>query len=212
MRSREQPSGSTTRRGGAVEPVDQRRLAGIGFTDHAIERFAQRAGLETTSRARVEPVIRDLLLQEGVVTTGQPRWARSQNTAELYLQLGEWMLFVLRPDRQRPGGFTAVTVVNGPAGNDWATALRRGYVLTPPPPCYEALPPRQVGLARCIGFVLAERRTGDRSGRLLAQVVSTYRQRRTAQERERERVAAANRATQDEYEAARSRARQSRER
>jgi hypothetical protein len=209
MRSCEQPSRSRTPLGDEVEAVDQRWLAGIGFSDHAIERFAQRAGLDTASRARVEPVIRDLLLQEGVVTTRQPRWARSQNTTELYLQLGDWMLFVLRPDRQRAGCFTAVTVVNGPADNDWVTALRRGYIVTPPPPRYEALPPRRVSLIGCVRFVLAERR-GDRRGRLLAQVVSTYRERRTAQDSEREGVAAANRAKRDEYEATRARARQRR--
>jgi hypothetical protein len=212
MRSREQPSRPRTRLDDEVEPVSQRSLAAVGFSDHAIERFAQRAGLDTASRARVEPVIRDLLLQEDVVTTRQPRWARSQNTAELYLQLGEWMLFVLRPDRQRPGCFTAVTVVNGPVDNDWATALRRGYILTPPPRRYRALPPRRVSLIGCIRLVLAERRTGDHRGRLLARLVSTYRERRTAQERERERVAAANRAKRDEYEAARAHARQARSR
>jgi hypothetical protein len=189
--------------------VDRRTLAGIGFSDDAIERFAERAGLDTTSRARIEPAIRDLLPQEGVVTTQQPRWARSQNTAELYLQLGDWMLFVLRPDRQRSGCFTAVTVVNGPADDDWAAALRCGYVLTPPPR-YQALPPRCTSLAECIAFVLAERRAGGRRGSLPSQVVSTYRERRAVQERERVRVALPPTAKRDGYEQARGRARRSR--
>jgi hypothetical protein len=122
------------------------------------------------------------------------------------------MLFVLRPDRQRSRCFTAVTVVNGPADNDWATALRRGYILTPPPPRYQTLPPRRTSLAECIRFVLAERRAGGRRGSLPAQVVSTYRERRAVQERERARVAGANRAKRDEYEEARGRARQTHKR
>jgi len=185
-------------------------LAGVGFTDHAIDRFAERAGLGTAARPRVEPVIQDLLLQEGFITTEQPRWARSQNTAECYLQLGDWMLFVLRADRRRPGCFTAVTVVNGPADNDWAMALRRGYILTPSPPRYEPLPPVRVSLVGCIRVVLAERSERGRGGSLIPRVFSTYRERRSAAGLERARVAKVNRAARDEYEAARARARESR--
>ncbi len=61
----------------------------IGFTDHAIKRFAYRAGLASTARAGVEPIPPDLLSQEGSITLAPPHWARSQNTAELYLQLGD---------------------------------------------------------------------------------------------------------------------------
>jgi Zn-dependent protease with chaperone function len=45
-----------------------RVVSSVGFSDHAVQRFAERAGLGTTLRARVEPIIRDLLLQEGFVT------------------------------------------------------------------------------------------------------------------------------------------------
>ena len=60
-------------------------------------------------------VVRDLLRREGTVTTVRPSWSRSSNTADLYLQAGEWMLFILVKDpmapmavhlrhrRQRPG-------------------------------------------------------------------------------------------------------------
>jgi len=188
-------------------PVDQRILATVGFTDHAIERFAQRADLPATSRAHVEAVIRDLLLQEGVLTQEQPRWARSRNTAPLYLQLGDWMLFVLRPDPRRPGRHTAVTVVNGPATNDWATALRRGYITTPPPPQLRSLPPLRISLGRVIRDVLAERRAGTRRGHLPRQALATYRERRHEARNQRAAVADANQAAQVEYEAARARAR-----
>jgi len=189
------------------EPVDTRVLATVGFTDHAIERFAQRADLRATSRAHVEAVIRDLLLQEGVLTQEQPRWARSRNTAPLYLQLGEWMLFVLRPDPRRPGWHTAVTVVNGPATNDWATALRRGYITTPPPPQLRPLPPLTISVGRVIRDVLAERRAGTRRGHLPGQALATYRDRRRDARDHRAAVADANQAARVEYAAARARAR-----
>lgn len=105
-------------------------LAAIGFSDHAIERFAQRAGVTPTRRAIVEPLIRDLLLQEGTITASAP----------LYLQFGDCMLFVLRPGGRNPSRLVAVTAVNGPSHNDWVTALRRGRIGTPPPPRLKPLP------------------------------------------------------------------------
>lgn len=109
-------------------------LARVGFTDHAIERFAIRAGLTTSSRHIVEPIIRDLLLQEGLVVTERPRWARSRNTADLYLQLGEWMLFIGRRQSPQTPNFAIVTVINGREDTTWRQALRRGYIFTAPPP------------------------------------------------------------------------------
>lgn len=111
--------------------VDLELLNRVGFTDHAIERFATRAGLATGSRHIVEPIIRDLLLQEGLVVAKRPHWARSHNTADLYLQLGEWMLFIGR--REPESHYAIVTVVNGPEDTTWREALRRGYIFTPPP-------------------------------------------------------------------------------
>ncbi len=69
-------------------------------------------------RSSIEPIIRDLLLQEGIVTSRPPQWARSRNAAPCYLQIGEWMLFILRPDERRPGRYLAVTALNGPEAND----------------------------------------------------------------------------------------------
>lgn len=62
-------------------------LERCGFTNHAIERFAARAGLRTTNRQIIEPLIRELLLREGTVVSERPRWARSRNRADLYLHL-----------------------------------------------------------------------------------------------------------------------------
>jgi hypothetical protein len=108
-------------------------LEQVGFTDHALERFAARAGLATDSRAVLEPLIRRLLLREGAVVFERPHWARSRNTADVYLQLGEWMLFIGCRREEPRRGYAIVTVVNGPRGNDWSHAWRRGYVATPPP-------------------------------------------------------------------------------
>jgi hypothetical protein len=113
-------------------------LGQIGFTDHALNRFAGRAGLATSNRAVVEPIVRDLLLQEGLVVAARPHWAHSRNTADLYLQLGEWMLFIGCRQDQPDTPYAIVTVVNGPEENTWVIALRRGYIFTPPPP---SIPP-----------------------------------------------------------------------
>jgi hypothetical protein len=43
------------------------------------------------------------------------------------------MLFIACHDQLRPGRYSVVTVVNGPTGNDWRCAWRRGYISTPPP-------------------------------------------------------------------------------
>lgn len=119
--------------------VDRRLLACLGFTDHAVARFAERAGLPAAGRRRLEPVMRDLLLQEGRIVPERPRWARSRNEADVYLQVGEWLLFVCRASSRRLGDLSVVTVLNGPQGTTWQRAFERGLVRTPPP----ARPPRR---------------------------------------------------------------------
>ena len=73
-------------------------LRRVTFSKHAIERFADRAHIPLTSYREVELLIRDLLEEEGEVKTERPFWSQSSNTADLYLQAGEWMLFVLRAE------------------------------------------------------------------------------------------------------------------
>jgi hypothetical protein len=109
-----------------------RVLAHVRFSQHAIEQFATRAGVPLTSYGHVELLIRELLRREGKVTTERPFWSRSSNIADLYLQAGEWMLFILLRDRWLPWRYTCVTAVNGPQENSWENALRRGYIRTPP--------------------------------------------------------------------------------
>jgi hypothetical protein len=119
--------------GSATAPVDAELLARIGFTDHAIERFAQRAAVGTRSRHVIEPIIRDLLLVEGRVVPERPTWARSRRQADMLLQLREWMLLIGCEDRVYRGRYSIVTALNGPADNSWRNAWRRGYISTPPP-------------------------------------------------------------------------------
>ena len=109
-----------------------RLLAHVRFTQHAIHQFATRAGVPLTNYGQVELVIRELLHREGKVATERPFWSRSSNIADLYLQAGEWMLFILIRDRWLPWRYTCVTAVNGPQENTWENALRRGYIHTPP--------------------------------------------------------------------------------
>lgn len=113
--------------------VDRKLLGTVGFTDHAIERFAERAGLDAAGRAGVEPIARDLLMQEGRAVASPPAWYRSSNAADGYLQAGEWMLFICRVSRRQPGGMDVVTVVSNGDRTPWAKARKRGLILTPPP-------------------------------------------------------------------------------
>jgi hypothetical protein len=113
--------------------VDRALQARLGFSDHAIARFGQRAGLPFQDRMTLEPVLRDLLSQEGRMVSDRPAWARSRNTADAYVQVGDWLLLICRHDVRRPGQWTVVTVVNGPAGATWERAVARGLIGTPPP-------------------------------------------------------------------------------
>lgn len=116
-------------------PVGIDLLNHIGFTDHAIARFAERADLGSEKRCVVEPILRDLVLEEGCVVVTRPAWARSRHHADLYVQLGEWMLLIGCRDDPRSDRYAIVTVVNGPADNTWTRAHRLGRIgATPPMP------------------------------------------------------------------------------
>jgi len=104
-----------------------------GFTSHALERFSQRAGIGASSWQEIEVILRDLLYQEGRVVQERPRWARSRNTADVYIQVGEWLLLICRHDELRRGAVSVVTIVNGPEENTWQRALELGYIATPMP-------------------------------------------------------------------------------
>jgi hypothetical protein len=160
-RSDARRKGSTRRQGqrlSGARLVDRRLLDSIRFTDHCLEQFAKRAGLPTTKRPELESVIEDLLECEGLRVSRRPKWARSLNSAPLYLQAGEWMLFIGRYDRRLgPGYYSIVTVVNGPEHNTWEHALSRRYIFTPPP--LQITPPTsaRIGLLQSITQTIAER-------------------------------------------------------
>jgi hypothetical protein len=185
--------------------VDRRLLAQVGFTNHAVERFAQRAGLDTTRRAEVEPIMRDLLLQEGRVVRERPKWARSRNEADLYLQAGEWLLFVCRGSTRRGGAFSVVTVLNGPAGMTWEKALARELVFTPRPVRAARPRRRRARWSESVAAGLAgrsERAEGERAG-VVGAIVRAHRDRRRA-------LAAEHRAAVAAFETARLRHRDER--
>jgi hypothetical protein len=114
-------------------PMPADLLARIGFTDHAIDRFAGRAGLATSQRAVIEPLLRELVICEGRVVFERPGWARSRNHADLYVQVGAWLLLIACHDPRRPAGYSVVTVISRPEDRSWAQARRRGHVATAPP-------------------------------------------------------------------------------
>jgi hypothetical protein len=124
--------GTAPLRGGRPAPAREtetvRVLRQVSFSKHAIEQFATRAGLDLASHYDMELLVRELLRHEGRVTTVRPFWSRSSNTADLYLQAGEWMLFILVKNVWRPWRYTCVTAVNGRDDNTWERALQRGYI------------------------------------------------------------------------------------
>jgi hypothetical protein len=153
----------------------------VGFTNHAIERFASRAQLGTDRRDIVEPIMRGLLLGEGRVVLQRPAWARSRNHADLYLQLGEWMLFIGCKDHLRDGCYAIVTVVNGPSDNTWQAARRRGYIAARPPLARKRRPRLLVTIVRAVN----EREDGEG---LLAAIGRTHSARRRRAQADYERA------------------------
>jgi hypothetical protein len=178
--------------------VDDRLLRSIGFTNHAIERFAERVGLEGSERQQVEPIVRDLLIQEGRMVARPPKWSRSKNEADAYLQAGEWLLFICRVDRRGGGRFDVVTVINNGNRMTWARAFDRGLIFTPPP--LPAIPKPRRRRARWTRSLAA----GIRARRLGA-VFATHRAQRRALAAEHARARAA-------YDDRRARHREERER
>jgi hypothetical protein len=191
-----------------ADPVDDRLQRRLGFTDHALERFGQRAGLDARNRATLEPVLRDLLTQEGRVVAARPRWARSQNPADAYIQVGEWLLLICRHDLRRPGSLTVVTVVNGPAGTTWRRAVDRGLVLTPAP--LRLTKPRRPPLRLGETIRTAVRHDGGRAGgpiARIARIAAAVRARRAAVRHEHRESRAAYTALRDDQVERRRRAR-----
>ena len=173
---RRPPPGRGAAGGGLVDDALQLRL---GFSDHAIERFGERAGLPVRSRMALEPVLRDLLTQEGRMVARRPGWARSDNTADAYVQVGERLLLICRHDVRRPGAWTVVTVLNRTERMSWERALERGLVGTPPP--LASGPPKRarIGVVAAIRAAAAGRAgaagRGERRGLLAVRIAAELR-------------------------------------
>jgi hypothetical protein len=160
--------------------VDRGVVQSLDFTNHAIERFAERTGLSTDDRHWVEPIVRDLLQVEGRIVDQRPGWGRSSNVADLYVQVGEWLLFLCQRET-RPGRppYTVVTVINN-ADMDWRTALGRGLVFAPEPLPHEQPPQRD--RAKWGESFTAARKSGKAKG-LRGLLDATRAERRTRQAR-----------------------------
>ncbi|MEV4421676.1 hypothetical protein AB0L40_17090 [Patulibacter sp. NPDC049589] len=106
----------------------------IGWSDHALERFCERAGVPERPRAQLEAELKRLVARDGSVVPDRPRWADSRNEADLFVQIGGWLLVVLmRDERGREGTYTAVTVLGREGWADWPAAHARGLTRVRPP-------------------------------------------------------------------------------
>jgi hypothetical protein len=155
--------------------IDSRLQRSIGFTNHALKRFAERAGISASSWREVETILRDLLNQEGRVVSERPHWARSRNTADAYIQVGEWLLLICRHDELRRGAVSVVTIVNGPEGNTWQRALERGYIATPLPQSLTLPPPPRTSLWESVQT--ARRTSGSDQPGIVLRIVRVHRAR-----------------------------------
>jgi hypothetical protein len=139
--------------------VDRELLARVSTSDHALQRFGERAGLALSAREQLEPALRDLLEQEGLVVVKPPPWARLRTTSDyerspLYLQAGFWMLFVARPDpRSGPSHWTITTAITQSPRWTWEAAVAGGKIGTPPP--VASAPPMREQVSRRSSLAIA---------------------------------------------------------
>lgn len=156
--------------------VEENLLASVEFSNHVLERFAQRTGLPLAGRAALEPIVQDLLLQEGLRVSSPPRWANLGKPAPFYLQAGSWLLFVGRPNPRAGAGHRRITtVVNAAPDHTWAGALERGEIATPPPRLTGRPKPERVTVGSSIAVAL---RRGGSPLKLGAAIKATHRERK----------------------------------
>ena len=126
--------------------VDEALLSTIGVTRHALERFVDRAVPGPGAAGDEEAILRDCMLLEGRVTYERPRWSKSSNEADWYVQVGEFLLCIVVWDSHY-ARWAVPTVVNGASWKTWTAALERGWTQIPLPPVLESpAPPRRLGV------------------------------------------------------------------
>ena len=190
--------------------TDRDLLARVRISDHALQRFAERAGLKLNSRAELTRIVEDLLLQEGLCVPSPPPWAHLRRPSPweptpLYLQAGFWMLFVARPDpRSGPSYRKITTAIVAAPDRTWAQALERGDIGTPPPP---GLPtPAIETISRRSSVAIALRRYRS-PVTLLGGIGALHRERQQSATRAYAAAIAERDRVDGEYRAARERAR-----
>lgn len=115
------------------DPLPTQRLK-IGWTDHALERFCERAGVPERPRPELEAQLRRLVARDGSVVPDRPRWADSSNVADVFVQVGGWLLVVLmRDDRRGDEAYSAVTILGREGWADWPAAYAGGLTRVRPP-------------------------------------------------------------------------------
>lgn len=136
--------------------VEEQLLASVAFSDHALQRFAERTGIAERQPAAIEETIRDLLLQEGLRVPRAPRWAHVR-TAPFYLQAGDYLLFTGRPGRRAGSRSHTITTVVANGEQTWAQALAHGDIATPPPRPPEPPRPPAPGILASLARVRSPR-------------------------------------------------------
>lgn len=100
----------------------------VGYTEHAVERFLERAVVQGT-HAHARDELRDLARAHGQIVRHAPTWAQLK-PAPCFLVVGDWLCLPLRPSR-RTCGWDATTLVCR-EGSTWTEARRRGWIAATP--------------------------------------------------------------------------------
>jgi hypothetical protein len=138
-------------RGRTAAPAVETRRLRIGYSDHALQRFCERGGVPARSRAELEGALRALVARDGRVVHDRPRWAHSRRDADVFVQVGGWLLLVLMRDPRRgEDAFTAVTVLGREGITSWPSAHQHRLTRVRPPRWAR---PRRSLLARLLGLV-----------------------------------------------------------
>lgn len=85
-------------------------------------------------RPELEAQLRRLVARDGSVVPDRPSWADSRNEADVFVQIGGWLLVVLmRDDRRGAEAYSAVTILGREGWAGWPAAHARGLTRVRPP-------------------------------------------------------------------------------